>query len=603
MTLGLLAEYGAFEIVQYQTFTVAIFTEFKLGFDTAAACALSLVLVALGVAALAGELPLVRRGRWTRSGAGARRVSARVRLGRRWTIVALCGLLALCGLALGVPLGSLVYWLIHGGSTTLPPASILTDAAHTAEFSAAAAALATALAIPVTAAAMRHRNRLTILIERLALLPQALPGLVIALGLVSFTVRYALPLYESALELIVAYAILFLPLAIVGVRAALAHAPPRLEEVGRSLGRRPATVWLRVILPLIAPGLGVAFSLVFISSCTELTATLLLQPHRRGHARHPVLGVHERLLLRRGGSLRGADGADLGDPGVRAQPAHGDARAQRTPDMMTMRRRTTMSPSAGDPAAASGCSASDLWVLDLWKGYAADAPSVLAGVNLSVPAGSLVAVLGLSGCGKTTLLRAIAGFERVQRGRIALGTRTLDDGHRVYVAPERRGIGYVPQEGALFPNLSVRANVAFGLSRAQRRTNVVDELLELVGLVPLARRFPHQLSGGEQQRVALARALARRPEVLLLDEPFSSLDASLRATVREEVSALLRSRGATTVLVTHDQEEALSLADSVAVLRDGVIVQQGTPAELYSTPVDARARELSRRGQPDRGRV
>jgi len=278
VTLGLLAEYGAFEIVQYQTFTVAIFTEFKLGFDTAAACALSLVLVALGIAALAGELPLVRRGRWSSSGQGARRAVVRVRLGRRWTIPALCGLLALCGLSLGVPVGSLVYWLIHGGSSTLPPASILTDAAHTTEFSAGAAALATALAIPVTVAAMRHRNRLTILIERLALLPQALPGLVVALGLVSFTVRYALPLYESSLELIVAYAILFLPLAVVGVRAGLAHVPPRLEEVGRSLGRRPAAVWLRVILPLIAPGLGVAFALVFISSCTELTATLLLRP-------------------------------------------------------------------------------------------------------------------------------------------------------------------------------------------------------------------------------------------------------------------------------------------------------------------------------------
>jgi iron(III) transport system permease protein len=277
VTLGLLAEYGAFEIVQYQTFTVAIFTQFKLGFNTASACALSLVLVALGVAALAGELPLVRRGRWTRSGAGARRAVARVSLGR-WTIPALLGLLALCGLALGVPVGALVYWLLRGGSTTLPPASILTDAAHTAVFGAGAAALATALAVPVTAAAMRHRNRLTVLIERLALLPQALPGLVVALGLVSFSVRYALPLYQSALELIVAYAILFLPLAVVGVRAALAHAPPRLEEVGRSLGRRPATVWLRVTLPLIAPGLGVAFLLVFISSCTELTATLLLRP-------------------------------------------------------------------------------------------------------------------------------------------------------------------------------------------------------------------------------------------------------------------------------------------------------------------------------------
>lgn len=277
VTLGLLAEYGAFEIVQYQTFTVAIFTQFKLGFNTAAACALSLVLVALGVAALAGELPLVRRGRWTRGGAGARRAAARVSLGH-WTLPALFGLLALCALALGVPVGALVYWLIRGGSTTLPPASILTDAVHTAVFGAGAAALATALAIPVTAAAMRHRNRLTVLIERLALLPQALPGLVVALGLVSFSVRYALPLYQSALELIVAYAILFLPLAVVGVRAALAHAPPRLEEVGRSLGRRPATVWLRVTLPLIAPGLGVAFLLVFISSCTELTATLLLRP-------------------------------------------------------------------------------------------------------------------------------------------------------------------------------------------------------------------------------------------------------------------------------------------------------------------------------------
>jgi iron(III) transport system ATP-binding protein len=231
-------------------------------------------------------------------------------------------------------------------------------------------------------------------------------------------------------------------------------------------------------------------------------------------------------------------------------------------------------------------SSSDLWVLDAWKGYS-PGQDVLKGVNLSVPAGSLSAVLGLSGCGKTTLLRAIAGFERLGRGRVALGTRTLDDG-RTYIPPERRGIGYVPQEGALFPNLTVQANIAFGLSRAERRTNVVDELLELVGLEALAQRYPHELSGGEQQRVALARALARRPEVLLLDEPFSSLDASLRATVREEVSALLRRQGATTVLVTHDQEEALSLADSVAVLRDGVVVQQGTPAELYTTPVDER---------------
>jgi iron(III) transport system permease protein len=193
-------------------------------------------------------------------------------------VAALLALTSVCGLALGVPVGSLVYWLIRGGSTTLPSASIFTDAARSAEFSAAAAALATALAIPVTAAAARHRNRLTLLIERLAILPQALPGLVVALGLVSFSVRYLLPVYESSFELIVAYAILFLPLAVVGVRAAMVHASPRLEEVGRSLGRRRVFIWTRVTLPLIAPGLGVAFALVFIASATELTATLLLRP-------------------------------------------------------------------------------------------------------------------------------------------------------------------------------------------------------------------------------------------------------------------------------------------------------------------------------------
>jgi iron(III) transport system ATP-binding protein len=228
---------------------------------------------------------------------------------------------------------------------------------------------------------------------------------------------------------------------------------------------------------------------------------------------------------------------------------------------------------------------SRLTVANLWKGYVG-AP-VLRGLDLEVQAGSLTAVLGLSGCGKTTLLRVIAGFERAERGRVSLGTRTLDDGH-TYVSPEQRDIGYVPQEGALFPHLSVEANVGFGLTRRERRGSAVAELLDMVGIASLARRMPHELSGGEQQRVALTRALASRPRVLLLDEPFSSLDASLRTRVREEVHELLREQGVTTVLVTHDQEEALSLADTVAVLRDGTIVQRGTPAELYERPADAR---------------
>jgi iron(III) transport system ATP-binding protein len=211
---------------------------------------------------------------------------------------------------------------------------------------------------------------------------------------------------------------------------------------------------------------------------------------------------------------------------------------------------------------------------------------VLRGVDLAVPHGSFTAILGTSGSGKTTLLRIVAGFERPDDGQIQLGTEVVDDaGHR-FVPSERRRIGYVPQEGALFPHLSVGRNVAFGLPRGPDRRRRVDELLELVGLSGYRRRYPHQLSGGQQQRVALARALAIEPEIVLLDEPFSSLDAAMRASVRSDVLRVLRQAGTTSILVTHDQDEALSMADQVAVLRHGVIAQLDTPTALYGRPGD-----------------
>ena len=212
---------------------------------------------------------------------------------------------------------------------------------------------------------------------------------------------------------------------------------------------------------------------------------------------------------------------------------------------------------------------------------------VLRGVDLEVPEGSFTAILGASGSGKTTLLRIAAGFERPDRGEVWLGDELVDDAGSHYMACEHRRIGYVPQEGALFPHLSVGRNVGFGLSRQAARRTRVEELLELVGLSGYRRRYPHQLSGGQQQRVALARALAIEPEVVLLDEPFSSLDAALRASVRADVLGVLRRAGATSVLVTHDQDEALSMADQVAVLRDGVVAQLDTPAGLYGRPGDA----------------
>jgi iron(III) transport system ATP-binding protein len=223
-------------------------------------------------------------------------------------------------------------------------------------------------------------------------------------------------------------------------------------------------------------------------------------------------------------------------------------------------------------------------VTGLYKAFGSH--RVLTGVDLEVPAGSLTAILGPSGSGKTTLLRLLAGFERADAGTISIGDR-LVDGPRVYVTPERRRIGYVPQEGSLFPHLTVAANVGFGLPARQRRGAEVASMLEAVGLGGFGRRYPHQLSGGQQQRVALARALAIRPAVVLLDEPFASLDAHLRASVRADVQRLLAEAGTTSVLVTHDQDEALSTADRVAVLRDGRIAQCAAPQQLYSSPVDA----------------
>jgi iron(III) transport system ATP-binding protein len=223
-------------------------------------------------------------------------------------------------------------------------------------------------------------------------------------------------------------------------------------------------------------------------------------------------------------------------------------------------------------------------VTGLYKAFGAH--PVLAGLDLEVRAGSLTAILGPSGSGKTTLLRLLAGFERADAGTISIGDG-LVDGPGAYVPPERRRIGYVPQEGSLFPHLTVAANVGFGLSARERRGGRVASMLELVGLGGLGRRYPHQLSGGQQQRVALARALAIEPAVVLLDEPFASLDAHLRASVRADVQEIFRRAGTTAILVTHDQDEALSMADRVAALRDGVIAQYAAPEDLYGRPVDA----------------
>ena len=220
--------------------------------------------------------------------------------------------------------------------------------------------------------------------------------------------------------------------------------------------------------------------------------------------------------------------------------------------------------------------------LGLAKSY--DGTPALSGFDLTVESGTIVSLLGPSGCGKTTALRAIAGFESADTGTIRIRDQVVF-GSGVDVAPEKRRVGMVFQEYALFPHMTVDRNVAYGL-HGEAASSRVSAVLDLVGLDGFGGRMPHELSGGEQQRVALARALAPQPEVVLLDEPFSNLDAPQRDRMRREVRQILVDAGATAVFVTHDQEEALAIADVVAVMSEGEIVQYGMPSDVYSRPDD-----------------
>lgn len=228
---------------------------------------------------------------------------------------------------------------------------------------------------------------------------------------------------------------------------------------------------------------------------------------------------------------------------------------------------------------------STLELHDIGKSY--NGVKVLEGIDLRVEAGSRTAIVGPSGSGKTTLLRIIAGFEAPDEGRVLLQGVPLVD-TKVWVPAHQRGIGFVPQDGALFPHFSVAGNIGFGLKGSQREKQPhIDKLMDMVALDRrLASLWPHQLSGGQQQRVALARALSQKPVLMLLDEPFSALDTSLRATTRKAVAELLAEAGIASILVTHDQTEALSFADQVAVIRHGHLAQVGQPQELYLRPLD-----------------
>ncbi|HSY15707.1 MAG TPA: ABC transporter permease subunit, partial [Jatrophihabitantaceae bacterium] len=260
----------------FQTFTTEIFSEFK--FDPAAASALSIPLVLLGLLVLGGEAAIPRRGQLSRSGPQARRSARRIQLGAR-TIPTLAGLTALVGLSIGVPIGTLIYWITRSQHSTLPAtATVGAATVATVTYSALGAVCAVALALPVAILVVRRPSVPSVLLERSTYVTQALPGVVIALSLVFFAIRYAYGLYQTSFLLVAAYTVLHFPLALICVKSSVAQAPPRLGDVGRSLGRSPAYVFARITVPLVAPGLVAGFCLVFLTAATELTATLVLAP-------------------------------------------------------------------------------------------------------------------------------------------------------------------------------------------------------------------------------------------------------------------------------------------------------------------------------------
>jgi iron(III) transport system permease protein len=277
IALHLLAEYGAFAQLRFPTFATEIYAQYEIGFDGASAALLSLVLVGLSLAFLLAEVVARGRARYARVGSGAQRARVPLKLRRRRPL-AIAGLGTLTGLSLGVPLAALVYWVLRGNSSTLPSSSLFGATITTLELSLAAALLTVLLALPVALLAARHGGAATGFIERSTYIARALPGVVIGLALVSFSIRSAHGLYQTVSLLVVGYAILFLPLALIAIRGPIAQLTPRMEDVARSLGLGPIRAFARPTLPLLRSGLGAAAGLVFLSTVTELTGTLLLRP-------------------------------------------------------------------------------------------------------------------------------------------------------------------------------------------------------------------------------------------------------------------------------------------------------------------------------------
>ncbi|MEM4780338.1 MAG: ATP-binding cassette domain-containing protein [Halalkalicoccus sp.] len=595
VALYAVGDFGTPAMLQLDVFTRVIYVEYNaFGREYASLLAMHLVAVALVILAIESGI----RGDDTLHGSARGSTEEYALSLGRWKWPAFAFLVLLAGATLLFPIGVLTMWLVRMPDVYAPALAFEPSyAINSVTVSAAAALVAALAAIPVAYLSARYASRLVALFERATYIGYAVPGVVIGLSLIYFSTRYAGALYQTLPLLVFAYVVLYLPQAVGSTRTGVLHVNPRLVEAARSLGCGSTGAFRHVVFPLIVPGIVAGAALVFLTAMKELPATLLLGPAGfetlatfiwriersayYGFAAVPALvllcvsGLSMLVIVFRDrydrrGTVRESSGENVADDGFGVEePAVADGGV------------APIGTGTHKPAEPNG---GDVLELDgVTKSFGGE--RVVEDVSIAVREGEVLTLVGPSGCGKTTTLRLIAGLEKPESGAIRIRDETVADGASS-TAIEERNVGIVFQDFALFPHKTVAENVAFGLRDVTEadRDRRVARLLDLVGLADHADHYPAELSGGQKQRVALARSLAPEPEILLLDEPLSNLDAGLRVEMREAVRRVLEEVAVTAVWVTHDQEEALSIGDRVAVMCDGRLRQVGSPEAVFMRP-------------------
>ncbi len=613
VALYAVGDFGTPSMLGLDVFTRVIYVEYNaFGQEYASLLAMHLVAIALVVLAIESGV----RGDDTLHGSARGETREYVLSLGRWRYPALACLALLAAVTLVFPVAVLTMWLLRTPDVYAPALAFDPSyAINSVAVSAAAAVVAALAAIPIAYLSARYSSRLVALFERTTYIGYAVPGVVIGLSLIYVSTRYVQAAYQTLPLIVFAYVVLYLPQAVGSTRTGVLHVNPRLVEAARSLGCSSTRAFRHVVLPLILPGLVAGAALVFLTAMKELPATLLLGPAGfetlatfiwrversayYGFAALPALvllsvsGLSMLVIVFRDrydrrGTVRGGferptadDGFGRGDP---AATDGGIAAPDADSSISRERNRETVLELSG-----------------LTKSFGGE--RVVEDASVSVARGEVLTLVGPSGCGKTTTLRLIAGFETPDAGSVSIGGETVA-AEEVSTAVEGRDVGIVFQDFALFPHKTVAENVSFGLWEVEggERDRRVSRLLDLVGLSGHVDHYPAELSGGQKQRVALARSLAPEPDVLLLDEPLSNLDAGLRVRMREAVRGVLDEVGVTAVWVTHDQEEALSIGDRVAVMREGRLHQVGPPDEVFMQPASRAVAEFLGESSYLRGR-